>query len=81
MAAQCRKLLILFGESGEGFTTEDHRGLEVGMGVFSERREEKLRQAENSICWITEISNSLGFSGDLHHYGWLECRMCKTRKS
>lgn len=32
------------------FTIKDPMGLEVGMGVFSERREKKSFQAEKSIC-------------------------------
>ena len=49
VALQRRKLLILSGESEEDFRVEDQVGLEVGMGGYSERREEKSFQAGNSI--------------------------------
>lgn len=41
MATQAGKLLILSTEKTEDLIVEDHVGLEVEMGVFSERRKEK----------------------------------------
>lgn len=69
MAAQGRKLAThsLWGK-GEGFTIGDHMGLEVGMGVRSERREKKSFQAEKAHA-ESEISNSLVFSGKLRNSG------------
>lgn len=78
VAAQCRKLLILSGESEGDFRVEDHMGLEVGMGVFSERREEKSSQAGNSVLNHRNFRQPSD-SGTLQNSGWPQCRVCRTQ--